>query len=244
MQGLKIVVIGGGSSYTPELIEGIIIRYDELPVKELVMVDVRAGEEKMEIVGNLARRMFKKAGIDIDLKLTLNQQEVIKGADFVITQFRVGGLEARARDERIPLRYNQIGQETTGAGGFAKALRTIPVMMSICRDIEKYAPEAWLINFTNPAGLITETILNNTSVKAIGLCNVPIKMLKTIAKILKVEEDRVRVEFVGLNHLNWGRKVFLDGKDITDSFIEMLINGEDINMNNIPDFKWDEGLLS
>ena len=135
MEGLKIAVIGGGSSYTPELMDGIIKRKDQLPVEEVYLVDIKEGEEKLNIVGNLAKRMVKKAGLDTKIILTLDRREAIKDADYVITQFRVGGLKARARDENIPLRYNVLGQETTGAGGFAKALRTIPVIMDICKDI-------------------------------------------------------------------------------------------------------------
>lgn len=139
-KGIKIATIGGGSSYTPELIEGFINRYEELPVKEIYLVDIEEGKEKLEIVGNLAKRMVKKAGLDIDIKLTLDRREAIKNADFVTTQFRVGQLDARIRDEKIPLRYGSIGQETTGAGGFAKAQRTIPVILDICKDIEELSP--------------------------------------------------------------------------------------------------------
>lgn len=164
----KITAIGGGSSYTPELIEGFIKRAPELPVSDIYLVDVEQGREKLEIVGNLARRMVEKAGLDINIHLTLDRREAISNADFVITQFRVGGIDARIRDEKIPLRYDVIGQETTGPGGFAKALRTITVILDICRDIEKLAPNAWLINFTNPSGIITETVLKYTGVKGTG----------------------------------------------------------------------------
>ncbi|WIV11597.1 6-phospho-beta-glucosidase [Proteiniborus sp. MB09-C3] len=243
MKGLKIAVIGGGSSYTPELIDGFIKRVEELPVKELCLVDIEEGRSKLEIVGNLAKRMVKKAGLDIQIKLTLNRKEAIKDADFVLTQLRVGGLAARARDEHIPLKYNVLGQETTGAGGFAKAMRTIPVILDICRDIETLSPNAWLINFTNPAGLITETILKYANVKAIGLCNVPIHMVKNTAELLEVDSSRLQIEFAGLNHLVWGRKVYLDGKDITDKVINMLCDGASLTMKNITDLNWDKDYL-
>lgn len=244
MEGLKIAVIGGGSSYTPELIDGIIKRKDELPVKEIYLVDIKDGEEKLNIVGNLAKRMVKKAGLDTKVVLTLDRKEAIKDADYVITQFRVGGLKARARDENIPLKYNVLGQETTGAGGFAKALRTIPVIMDICKDIEDLSPNAWLINFTNPAGLIAETVLRYTNVKAMGLCNVPINMKNTTAKMFDVEPERIRMDFIGLNHLNWANRIYLDGENIMDEVIKKNLDDEALNMNNIPNLNWDKDHLT
>ena len=241
--GLKVVVIGGGSSYTPELIEGFIERYGELPVSEIHLVDVEAGKEKLEIVGNLAKRMVAKAGFPIEIYLTLNRQGALPNADFVITQFRVGQLEARIRDEKIPLAYGVIGQETTGAGGFAKAQRTIPVLLDICKEMEKVAPNAWLINFTNPAGMVTEAVLKHTKVKAIGLCNVPLSMIKGAALILEVDASRVYIDFVGLNHLVWGTKIYVDGVDVSKKFMESLIRGKSMTMKNIDDFAWDPELI-
>ncbi len=148
-EGIKIVTIGGGSSYTPELIEGFIKRHDELPVKELWLVDIEEGKEKLEIVSNLARRMVKKANIDMKIYSTLDRREALKDADFVTTQFRVGQLDARIKDEKIPLSHGLIGQETNGAGGLFKALRTIPVVLDIIKDIKELCSDAWLINFTN-----------------------------------------------------------------------------------------------
>lgn len=243
MNGLKIVVIGGGSSYTPELIEGFIKRSTTLPIHEIYLVDIELGKKKLEIVGNLARRMIKKAGLTSKIHTTLNRKEAMENADFILTQLRVGGLETRIIDEKIPLEYGAIGQETTGAGGFAKALRTIPVMMEICSDIERYAPNAWLINFTNPAGIITEAVLKYTNVKAIGVCNVPIGMIHNIAKLLDVSHERIRIDFAGLNHLVYGKRVFLDGNDVTVSVIEKLMEGKSFTMKNIPDMKWDAALI-
>lgn len=157
--GIKIVTIGGGSSYTPELIEGFINRYHELPVKEIWLVDIEDGKEKLEIVGEMAKRMVKAAGIDCTVHLTLDRKEALKDADFVTTQLRVGLLDARVLDERIPLSHGMIGQETNGAGGIFKALRTVPVILSIVEDMKKLCPNAWLINFTNPAGMVTEAVL-------------------------------------------------------------------------------------
>ncbi|WMJ81738.1 6-phospho-beta-glucosidase [Clostridium sp. MB40-C1] len=236
--GIKIATIGGGSSYTPELIEGFIKRYDELPVQDIYLVDIEEGKEKLNIVGNLAKRMVKKSGLDINIHLTLNRQEAIKDADFVTTQFRVGLLDARISDEKIPLKYNVIGQETTGPGGFAKALRTVPIILDICKDIKRLAPNAWLINFTNPSGIVTEAALKYTDVKTIGLCNVPIGMVSGAADILNVGMDRIKIDFAGLNHLVWGTKIYLDGEDVTEQLIEKIAEGKSMSMKNIKDFPW------
>lgn len=195
-KGIKIVTIGGGSSYTPELVEGFIKRYESLPVSELWLVDIPEGEEKLNIVGGLAKRMIKEAGLPIKVHLTLNRREALKDADFVTTQFRVGLLEARAKDERIPLKYGVIGQETNGPGGLFKGLRTIPVILDIIRDMEELCPNAWLINFTNPAGMVTEAVLRYSNWrKVIGLCNVPVGMKMGIAAQLDVEPERVHIDF-------------------------------------------------
>ncbi|MBZ9607412.1 6-phospho-beta-glucosidase [Clostridium estertheticum] len=238
-RGLKIATIGGGSSYTPELIEGFIKRYEELPIKDIYLVDVEEGREKLEIVGALAIRMVEKAGIDMKIHLTFDRREAIKDADFVTTQFRVGFLDARIRDERIPLKHGIIGQETTGAGGFAKSQRTIPVILDICKDIEELAPEAWLINFTNPSGIITEAVLKYTKIKCIGLCNGPINMEFQVAKTFNVPKEYVYIDFVGLNHLLYGRKIFVKGKDVTNDFIEMTIKGKQQGLKNIPEISFE-----
>lgn len=243
MLGLKVAVIGGGSSYTPELIDGVIARIGELPISEICLMDIQGGQEKLYIVADLARRMVARAGLDIEITTTLDRKIALNGADFIITQFRVGGLAARARDERFPLQYGVLGQETTGPGGFAKALRTIPIILDICRDIDELCPEAWLINFTNPAGLITETVLKHTNVKCIGLCNVPIHMKMTIAKLLDAEAKDIYIDFAGLNHLVWGRRVWYRGMDVTADVLEKLHDGATLNMKNIPDLKWDGDFL-
>ena len=243
MEGLKIVVIGGGSSYTPELIEGFIKRADELPIRELQLVDIEDGSRKLDIIFDLTKRMLNKAGLATKVFKSLDRRASIQGADYVITQIRVGGLKARARDEKIPLKFRVIGQETTGAGGFAKALRTIPVMMDICRDIEELSPDAWLINFTNPVSIITEVINRYTRVKAIGLCNVPISMKNNIAKAYDIDSSRVRVDFVGLNHMVYGKKVYIDGRDVTQEVLKKLVEGNSMTMSNIKDLSWDKGFI-
>ena len=194
---IKIATIGGGSSYTPELVEGFIKRYDSCPVRELWLVDIPEGEEKLKIVGGLAQRMVKAAGLPMEVHLTLDRREALAGADFVTTQFRVGQLDARIKDERIALKHGL----------------TIPVIFDIIRDMEELCPDAWLVNFTNPVGIVTEAVLRYTNwKKIIGLCNCPISMRFGIAKWMDVDPDRVRMELSGLNHHFFVTDVFIDGK--------------------------------
>ncbi|TCZ77703.1 6-phospho-beta-glucosidase [Paenibacillus albiflavus] len=237
---LKLVVIGGGSSYTPELVEGIINNFDRLPIKELWLVDIPQGEHKLNIVGKLAQRMVEKSGLPIDVKLTLDRLEALPNADFVSTQIRVGLLEARAHDESIPLKYGVLGQETTGPGGMMKAFRTIPVLLDICKDIEKLCPNAWMLNFTNPAGMVTEAINRYSNVKSIGLCNSPIGVYKWLSKLYEVPTDRIYAEFVGLNHLHWVTQVTVDGESKLE---ELLESGESYTAKNVPGMDWNAKLI-
>lgn len=237
-KSLKVVTIGGGSSYTPELIEGFINRYHEFPLTEIWLVDIEEGKEKLRICTDLARRMIAKAGLDIQVFSTLNRREALKDADFVTTQFRVGLLDAREKDEMIPGKYNIIGQETNGPGGLFKALRTIPVIFSIIEDCKELCPNAWIINFANPAGLNTEAVFRHSNWKRfIGLCNVPIGMKMGIAKQLEVEPTRVDVTFGGLNHLVYALDIKLDGKSILKDLIDN-IDQMKLTMKNIEDIPW------
>ncbi|GAA4719612.1 6-phospho-beta-glucosidase [Brevibacillus fulvus] len=246
MDGLKVVTIGGGSSYTPELVEGFIKRYEDVPIRELWLVDIPEGKEKLEIVGSLAKRMVEKAGIPMKIHLTLDRREALKDADFVTTQLRVGLLNARVLDERIPLKYGVIGQETNGPGGLFKGLRTIPVILDICKDIEELCPNAWLINFTNPAGMVTEAVLRYSRIeKVVGLCNVPVGMKMSIAQLLGVESQRVHIDFAGLNHMVFGLNVYLDGVKVTDRVIDLLTSGDSsgVTMKNIIDMGWEKEFI-
>ena len=244
---IKIATIGGGSSYTPELVEGFIKRYDELPVRELWLVDVPEGEEKLKIVGGLAQRMVKAAGLPMEVRLTLDRREALAGADFVTTQFRVGQLDARIKDERIALKHGLIGQETNGAAGMFKALRTIPVIFDIIRDMEELCPDAWLVNFTNPVGIVTEAVLRYTSWRRIiGLCNCPISMRFGIARWMDVDPDRVRMELTGLNHHFFVTDVFIDGKSCFDEVLERYceLPVEELGtMKNIMAIPWSHRLI-
>lgn len=218
---IKVVTIGGGSSYTPELVEGFIKRYDKLPVSELWLVDIEAGKEKLEIVGNLAKRMVEKAGLPMQIHLTLDRRAALKNADFVTTQMRIGLLDARIKDERIPLSHGLMGQETNGAGGMFKALRTVPVILDIVKDMEELCPNAWMINFTNPAGMVTEAVLRYSShKKVVGLCNVPMMLQNRIATLMNVEASRVTMEVTGLNHHIFVTNAFIDGVPCMDEVLE------------------------
>ena len=233
--GLKIVTIGGGSSYTPELMQGFISRCETLPVREIWLVDIPEGEEKLNIVGAMAQRMWDASPYDVKVHLTLDRREALKDADFVTTQFRVGLLNARIKDERIPLSYGQIGQETNGAGGIFKALRTIPVILDIVKDMQELCPDAWLINFTNPSGMITEAVIRHAGFeKCIGLCNGPITVMMEEPGMLGGKQDDYHFRFAGLNHFHYHR-VFrkADGKEVTKDILQRMAEDDRANMVNV-----------
>lgn len=242
---IKIVTIGGGSSYTPELIEGFIKRKDELPIKELWLVDIEDGKEKLEIVGAMAQRMVKAAGLEWKVNLTLDRRKALRDADFVSTQFRVGLLDARIKDERIPLSHGIIGQETNGAGGMFKAFRTIPVILDIIDDMRELCPDAWLVNFTNPSGMVTEAAIKYGGWdKTVGLCNVPINSIKDEAEKLGVPSSELFFKFAGLNHFHWHRVWDKEGNERTAELIDKLYDPtqaeekKDAGVANIKDIKF------
>lgn len=237
MKGLKIAIIGAGSTYTPELIEGLINKRDTLPLKELYLMDIE--DRKLNIVGGLSKRMIEAAGLDCNVVLTMSLDEALTNADFVLAQIRVGKLPARVLDERIPLKYDLIGQETNGIGGFFKGMRTIPEIMKIAHRMEELCPDAWLINFSNPSGMIAEAVLNNTKIKMLGLCNVPINTIDGIKN--KMNLPNAEVEYVGLNHLAWITGIKQDGVDYLEKAIEEGINGA--VMQNIPAFNFTHELI-
>ena len=245
MSGLKIVVIGGGSSYTPELIEGLLNRYHEMPVASLWLVDIEEGKEKVEIIAGLARRMIAKAGLTIEVVATLDRESALRDADFVCSQFRAGCLDARISDERISLKYGLIGQETNGLGGFANACRTIPIALEIAADMERLCPDAWLLNFTNPSGMVTEAILRHSRINAVGLCNVPGIMQKGITTLLQcADEKEVVMQVAGLNHFIFVRQILHKGKEWLPEVIAEINAGRDpLVPRNIPPFRWPSHLL-
>jgi 6-phospho-beta-glucosidase len=209
--GVKIAVVGGGSTYTPELVEGFARRTSRLPIDELVLLDTDS--ERLDIVGGLAGRMLERLDWRGRLVLTGDREAAIDGADFVLIQLRVGGQAARLVDETLPPTFGVVGQETTGAGGFAKALRTVPVVLELGEITSRRgAPGAWIVDFTNPVGIVTQALVD-AGHRAIGLCNVAINIQRTVAEHLGVTSDRVELEHVGLNHLSWERAVRVDGHD-------------------------------
>src|ERR1700751_5587293 len=197
---MKIAVVGGGSTYTPELVSGL----TRLDVDELVLEDV--DPERREVVGGMAARMLARQGFDGSLEVTGDLDSAVQDADYVLIQIRVGGQEARLRDETAPLACGCIGQETTGAGGFAKAMRTVPVVLEIAERVRTLAaPDAWIVDFTNPVGIVARALLDEGH-RAVGLCNVAIGFQRQFAQWLGVEPARVVVDQVGLNHLTWVRR--------------------------------------
>ena len=214
---MKLAVVGGGSTYTPELVSGLARDRQVLDVDELVLHDIDA--ERREVVGGMARRMLTKQGYPGRLEITEDLDAAVDGADFVLIQIRVGGQAARLRDETFPLACGCIGQETTGAGGFAKALRTVPVVLEIADRVRANASaDAWIVDFTNPVGIVTRALLD-AGHRAVGLCNVAIGFQRSFAKFLGVEPERILVDQVGLNHLTWVRAVRLDGVDVLEDLV-------------------------
>lgn len=209
--GVKIAVVGGGSTYTPELVEGFVVHAGRLPVDELVLLDV--DEDRLARVGGFARRILDRHGWVGRLHATTRLAEAVEGADYVLVQLRVGGQTARLVDETLPLEHGCIGQETTGAGGLAKALRTVPVVLDVADEVARRAdPGAWLVDFTNPVGIVTQALLDEGH-RAIGLCNVAIGFQRRFARLLEVDPDDVELDHVGLNHLTWIRGVHVHGED-------------------------------
>jgi len=216
---MKLTVIGGGSTYTPELIDGIIVRHKRLPITHIYLVDIETS--KLEIIADFAKRMIAAAQLDITIEYGTDLRAGVRGASFVVSQFRVGTQAARHRDELLGRKYNLIGQETVGVGGFAKALRTIPVALNVARTILEEAPNAILLNFTNPAGLITQALIQEVpELTTIGLCNVPWNTRIEIANALGVASTSVNFDYVGLNHLSWIRGVTVDGVDTSAAAIK------------------------
>ena len=226
---MKIAVIGGGSTYTPELIKGFLDRADDLPLDEIWLMDIDA--ERLAVVGGFAKRMTEARGEPFKIVLSQNQQEAVTKSTYVISQLRVGKMPARREDEYLGQRHGLIGQETTGVGGMAKALRTIPVVLKIADDIHQLAPEALFLNFTNPSGLVTEALMRYApDVQAVGLCNVGITTKMDILERLEkftgshVEEGRSNLNTLGLNHLTWHRGFTVDGEDLWSKIFPVYVD--------------------
>ncbi|NUV50998.1 6-phospho-beta-glucosidase, partial [Streptomyces sp. CAI-78] len=221
---MKLTVVGGGSTYTPELIDGFARLRDTLPLTELVLVDPDAG--RLELVGGLARRIFARQGHPGTITTTADLDAGVEGADAVLLQLRVGGQAARQRDESWPLECGCVGQETTGAGGLAKALRTVPVVLDMAERVRRTNPDAWIIDFTNPVGIVTRALLQ-AGHKAVGLCNVAIGFQRKFARLLDVAPAEVHLGHVGLNHLSWETSVRLGGPTGEDVLPRLLTDHGD-----------------
>jgi 6-phospho-beta-glucosidase len=238
---MKVTVVGGGSTYTPELVVGFLDRADSFPMAELCLLDIDPG--RLEVVGGFARRLVRAKSAPFQVTLSTNQREAIRSASYVITQLRVGGMKARQEDEYLGRRHGLIGQETTGVGGMAKALRTIPVILGIAQDVREVAePGALLINFTNPAGLVTEALARYApDLPSVGVCNVPITTKMGILEGLEqyldttIAPERADLKTLGLNHLSWHRGLTLDGEDIWPQVLARFV--ADLRADDTPE--WD-----
>ena len=216
--GVKVAVVGAGSTYTPELVEGFATHRDRLPVDELAMMDVDA--ERLQTVGGVAGRILDAQDWGGRMALTQDRDQALDGASFVVVQIRVGGQAARRSDETIPPRFGCIGQETTGPGGFTKALRTVPVVLELAEEMAaRGAAGAWMVDFTNPVGIVTQALLDEGH-RAIGLCNVAIGLQRRLAGMLGAHWEEIELEHVGLNHLSWERAVHLGGRDVLPHLLD------------------------
>jgi 6-phospho-beta-glucosidase len=213
---VKLAVVGAGSTYTPEVIDGLVRLRDLLDVEDLALCDV--DKERLAVVGGLARRMLDRAGHPARLGLTTSLDAAVEGADAVLIQIRVGGQAARMVDESVPLACACIGQETTGFGGLAKALRTVPVVLAIAERVRELAPDAWIVDFTNPVGIVTKALLD-AGHRTVGLCSAAVVFQKHFATILEVDPVRIELDHVGLNHLTWELGVRLDGDDVLPALL-------------------------
>jgi 6-phospho-beta-glucosidase len=241
---MKVTVIGGGSSYTPELVKGFIDRVESFPLNELWLVDISS--ERLEIVGGFAQRMVASAGAPFQVHMTTDRRQGVAGASYVTTQLRVGGMKARREDEYLGKRHGLVGQETTGVGGMAKALRTIPVILGIAHDMAELAPGAPLINFTNPAGLVTEALSRYApNVPSVGVCNVPITAKMYMIEALEqatgrtIDPASARLDTLGLNHLSWHRGFTVDGEDMWPLILDTFVS----ELRADPEPEWDPHLL-
>ncbi len=237
---MKVTVIGGGSTYTPELINGFIERIDQFPISELCLMDIDA--ERLNIVGGFAKRMVVAQGKPFEIVLSTDLRQAIEGASYVITQLRVGQMAARREDEYLGKRHGLIGQETTGVGGMAKAMRTIPVILQIANTMRELAPGALLVNFTNPSGLITQALKNYAEdIPSVGVCNVPITAKMMILEALeerkgmKIDPRDAQLQTLGLNHLSWHRGFLVNGEDIWETVMQVFL--EDLSKEDEPE--WD-----
>ena len=213
---MKLAVVGAGSTYTPEVIDGIVRLRHLMKVDDLYLHDTN--EQRLDVVSGLAQRMLDRAAHPTHLHATTSLDDAVDGADAVLIQIRVGGQAARMVDESVPVACGCIGQETTGFGGLAKALRTVPVVLDIAERARERSPNAWIVDFTNPVGIVTKALLDNGH-KAVGLCSAAMVFQRHFAKVLDVESERIELDHLGLNHLTWEVGVRLDGADVLPTLL-------------------------
>ena len=226
MRDLSLCIVGAGGSYTPEIVAGVLERDpDRLPIADLSLMD--ADPQRLEVMAGLARRMIAARGRRIQVRASTDLETAVRGADFVVTQIRVGGMVARDLDERIPMKYGVIGQETTGPGGMFKALRTIPVMIEIGETVARVAPDAFILNYTNPSGVVTEAVLTRTRARLVGLCSSIPLMQRELKRRLGGRFGEVRVDSVGLNHLGFIHRIVAGGADVTGEALAWLLAHDD-----------------
>ena len=240
---MRVTVIGGGSTYTPELVNGFLERVQAFPLRQLVLMDI--DDDRLSIVGGFARRMVESRGSPFELVCTADRRQALAGASYVITQLRVGQMAARREDEYLGKRHGLIGQETTGVGGMAKALRTIPVILDIAEEMRKAAPGAWLVNFTNPSGLITEALQRYAAdIASVGVCNVAVHTKAELLELLRpdvgaIPPERAELRTLGLNHLTWHRGLLIDGEDLWPQVMRRFLE----ELEHQPEPEWDAATL-
>ena len=222
---MKFTIVGAGSSYSPELVDEMIVRREMLPVKEIVLYDI--SQERLDVMEGFLKRYCAKRDFEVKIRQTTDLDDALYGADFVDTQIRVGGNRQRVRDEKIPLKYGLIGQETTGAGGMMKAFRTIPVMLDVAEHMVKNSPQGWIINYTNPAGLVTEAVTRYTKANIAGFCSGGIFPKMWAKRSMNIDYNRVQYDYVGLNHLNFISNITIDARPITEEEFETLARTND-----------------
>ncbi|MBT9150731.1 MAG: putative 6-phospho-beta-glucosidase [candidate division WS2 bacterium] len=230
---MKIAILGGGGTRTPLLFQGLINLVNTLGLKEISLMDI--DEKRLMLMGKVINSLLIKSGVDVKVPYTQNLEDCLRDSSFVINTIRVGGEHFRILDEKVPLKYGLIGQETVGPGGFAMAVRTIPVVLKIAESIHLTCPDAWLINFSNPSGIITQAIYTHSShQKVVGICDVPSSIKDIIAKISGKKEEEIYLDYFGLNHLGWIKGVYIEGKDYLKTIIKLI--------SNYPDFEKLSGL--
>lgn len=232
MDGMKFTIVGAGSSYTPELLDEMAMRREQLPVREIMLYDI--DEKRLDIMTGFCKRFAGKLGLPVDIKSTTSLEKALYGADFADTQIRVGGNKQRVKDEKIPLQYDLVGQETTGAGGMMKAFRTIPVMLNVARKMEELSPNGWLINYTNPTGLVTEAVTRYTNANIAGFCSGGIFPKMWAKKALGIPYEQVQYDYAGLNHMNFISNITIDGCPVTqEEFEKIAAENDDVDLDLI-----------